>query len=48
MKNDWYIDLLVAGGVAAIACGLWWLYPPAVLLWLGGCMLAAGILGAIR
>jgi hypothetical protein len=34
-------DLLLVAGVATLATGLWWIYPPAALIALG--VIAAGI-----
>jgi hypothetical protein len=39
-------DLLAFAGIAAIAGGLAWIYPPLWLLWIGGVLLALGLVGA--
>lgn len=36
-------DALVVFGVLLIAAGLWFIWPPAPLLWIGACLLVAGI-----
>ena len=39
-------DVLGMIGVLLIAVGLWFVWPPAVLFWLGIVALAAGVIGA--
>jgi fatty acid desaturase len=37
-------DGLVAVGLSAFAVGLWWIYPPACLLFSGAALVAVGML----
>lgn len=39
-------DLVVALGAVLVATGLWWVYEPAALLWLGANLMVAGTLAA--
>jgi hypothetical protein len=39
-------DVLALVGVLLIAAGLWCVWPPAVLFWLGMVAMVAGIVGA--
>ena len=45
MKVDRW-DMLVAVGTALVAGGLWFIWPPAVLFWLGVVAMVTGVLGA--
>ncbi len=37
-------DVAVAAGLALFATGLWWIYPPASLLFMGAALVAVGML----
>lgn len=39
-------DVMVVVGVALIAVGLWYVWPPAIAFWVGAVLLIAGGLGA--
>lgn len=41
-------DALGATGLGMLFTGLWWVYPPAAMIVVGGVVAAVGIAGALR
>ena len=39
-------DLLAGAGLCGVFAGLWWIYPPAALIVLGGMACTLGVAGA--
>ena len=42
------LALILLAGLALVAIGLWWVYPPAALVAVGGCMMVHAVRHARR
>lgn len=46
--KDLVVNVTGLAGLSMVGAGLWWVYPPAALIVVGGLLLAGSVWGAIR